>query len=125
LREESSGILAWAVRGCLEWQQKGLQPPAAVIRATAEYQTESDRLGEFVGECCELEAEASCAATPLYLAYQQWENAQQIPANRRLSGTEFGRRIKKLLRQRPEDGHTREGNRYLGIRLKTADKGQS
>lgn len=27
LRGEASGILAWLVRGCLEWQRDGLKPP--------------------------------------------------------------------------------------------------
>ena len=30
LREEYSGILAWAVRGCIDWQQNGLQTPDEV-----------------------------------------------------------------------------------------------
>src|SRR5262249_34700305 len=31
LRAELPGILAWAVRGCLEWRVKGLAPPDSVL----------------------------------------------------------------------------------------------
>ncbi|MAE28229.1 MAG: hypothetical protein CMJ87_04490, partial [Planctomycetes bacterium] len=30
-REELSGILTWAMQGCLDWQQHGLEPPPQVI----------------------------------------------------------------------------------------------
>ena len=42
LRKEWEGILAWCVRGCLEWQQDGLKPPPIVIQATSEYRREED-----------------------------------------------------------------------------------
>lgn len=37
LKAEWPGILAWMIEGCLEWQQCGLAPPAAVTDATAAY----------------------------------------------------------------------------------------
>ena len=37
LRAEYSGILAWAIQGCLDWQREGLKPPAAVREATTAY----------------------------------------------------------------------------------------
>jgi putative DNA primase/helicase len=42
LKEESAGILAWAVRGCLEYQKHGLKSPPQVDAATKEYREESD-----------------------------------------------------------------------------------
>ncbi len=47
LKAELPGILADAVRGCLEWQREGLGEPVAVRDATDAYQDESDVLGEF------------------------------------------------------------------------------
>ena len=38
-------ILGWALKGCLEWQAEGLNPPAAVIEATAEYFDDEDSFG--------------------------------------------------------------------------------
>jgi len=31
LKVEAPGILAWAIRGCLEWQRGGLNPPEKVL----------------------------------------------------------------------------------------------
>ena len=39
---ELPGILAWAVRGCLEWQKVGLGLPTSVSEATREYREECD-----------------------------------------------------------------------------------
>lgn len=49
--EELSGVLAWAVAGCLEWQRIGLAPPESVAKRTEEYVENSDPLASFVDEC--------------------------------------------------------------------------
>src|SRR5438128_2727196 len=51
LREEYPGILAWAVRGCLRYRERGLEPPKMIRAATAAYRQESDRLGAFLAAC--------------------------------------------------------------------------
>ena len=40
LQSELPGILAWAVRGCVKWQEKGLGEPTEVLEATQEYREE-------------------------------------------------------------------------------------
>lgn len=47
LRAEWSGILRWAIEGCLEWQRIGLKPPPAVIDATEEYLATEDAIGRW------------------------------------------------------------------------------
>ena len=54
LKAEMPGILNWAIRGCLDWQQGGLKPPAIVTDAVRAYREESDTLGRFISECCEV-----------------------------------------------------------------------
>jgi putative DNA primase/helicase len=66
LRTEAPGILAWAVRGCLDWQRHGLGHPERVLQATAHYQAESDPLRAFLEEDCEADAGAEIAASELY-----------------------------------------------------------
>ena len=72
LKAESPGILAWAVRGCLEWQRQGLGEPEAVKVATAEYRTEQDVVGAFLAEMTYEASTCRCKASTLYGAYVAW-----------------------------------------------------
>lgn len=75
VKEESAGILAWAVQGCLSWQRDGLREPDAVLAATAEYREDMDPLSDFLGDRCELGDGLEVAAGALYVAYQVWAEA--------------------------------------------------
>ena len=72
LLEESSGILAWLVRGCIAWQERGLDPPLMVLEATAEYRRDEDDLADFIEEECYLDPDAECSAKDLYERFQEW-----------------------------------------------------
>lgn len=72
LKGELPGILAWAVRGCLAWQEGGLKTPAIVDAATAAYRAEQDILATFLEECCILELGAKVTAGELFKAYETW-----------------------------------------------------
>jgi hypothetical protein len=50
LHRELSGILRWAVQGCLDWQHEGLKPPPVITEALRAYREESDTLGRFIAE---------------------------------------------------------------------------
>lgn len=71
LQAELSGILAWAVRGCIAWQTKGLSMPEAVKKATEDYQTEMDTLGLFISEMTVDGDTYKCTVKGLYAAYKQ------------------------------------------------------
>jgi putative DNA primase/helicase len=72
LREELSGLLAWAVEGCLEWQREGLGVPDAVKDATSTYKNEMDIIGQFISECCFLDESASVRSSNLFEAWCGW-----------------------------------------------------
>ncbi len=72
LRAESAGILAWAVRGCLEWQAEGLGEPEEVTVATAEYREEMDPLADFFSDRCVLGPEEWASKKELQSAYKSW-----------------------------------------------------
>lgn len=92
LRAELPGVLAWAVRGCLEWQQYGLGEPPEVTEATNEYRAEMDPLGPFFGERCVLHPNARAYAGELYAGYAAWcEQAGERPMSQR----EFGLRLQE------------------------------
>jgi len=50
IAEHLSEVLAWAVRGCLEWQRIGLAVPDVVKAATEAYRQEQDEIGHFLSE---------------------------------------------------------------------------
>ena len=72
LRAEASGILAWAVRGCLEWRRRGLDEPQEVKQATQTHRREMDTIGRFIGERCEVGPDFREATRRLYCAYEAW-----------------------------------------------------
>ncbi len=86
LKRERDGILAWAVRGCLEWQRDGLGLPSAVASATEAYRGESDRLGIFLDERCVVEMWARVGKSELYAAYDAWchDSGEQAVSKRKL-----------------------------------------
>lgn len=83
LRNEYPLILAWAVKGCLEWQKRGLSAPSTISDATAEYKTDSDPFGRFVADC--FVTEGSVSRHDAYEAYQRWcvENGEEVMGNRK------------------------------------------
>jgi putative DNA primase/helicase len=92
LLAESSGILAWLVRGAKAWLGTGLLTPATVKEATLEYKDEMNDLGEFIGVCF-VGPDLSCGASELYRSYRDWcENRGDKP----MSQTAFGRRLDDL-----------------------------
>lgn len=76
LLQELPGILNWAIKGCLEWQNSGLGTPLAVRDATAEYQEEEDELGEFIAERCS--PGGGVERSELYSEYKNWAEAGGI-----------------------------------------------
>jgi len=73
LRAELSGILNWAIRGCLEWQRHKLGTPVDVAAAGDEYRGDMDTLARFIDECCFTGDERyECQSSQLYSRYTGW-----------------------------------------------------
>jgi putative DNA primase/helicase len=79
LRAELPGILAWAVRGCCDWQRHGLGEPEEVTGATNTYRTEQDTLAGFLAECCLIHPEARVRTSALLDAYSTWSGDKPTP----------------------------------------------
>jgi len=89
LKAELPGILAWAVAGCQQWLEHGLHAPDRVLAATNAYREESDTIGAFIADRCEL-GPFETVAGELYRAYERWakENGEYV-----ISAQMFGRRM--------------------------------
>jgi putative DNA primase/helicase len=111
LDAELSGILTWAVQGCLSWQDRGLGDTPRVAQATLEYRQESDQVGRFIKDRCTTEPKSSTAAKKLFEAYVEWcgQRGEKSEANNL-----FARRL-------AESGITKKRGRrgfvYLGVGL--------
>jgi len=90
LVREFPGILNWALAGCMEWQDKGLQLPEVVRAATQEYRNDMDIFGQWMEACCESNSERVTSAKLLYESYKKWAEEN---AGFTLSPNRFGRTL--------------------------------
>ena len=112
LLAERRGILAWAVRGCLEWQRDGLSEPAEVTQATSEYRGEMDVVGAFLSECCIVNGQWSAKASEVYAAYMHWcKDNGEFAVNQRRFGL--------AINERGIERYTNNGTWYSGLGLVT------
>jgi putative DNA primase/helicase len=113
LEAELSGILTWAVRGCLEWQRTGLGQAAAVVRATAEYRRDEDTLGLFLDERCTLSGEVTTER--FRRSYELFcEDLGETP----LTAVAVGKRLAKRGIRREQQSDGRRARIYDGLSLK-------
>jgi P4 family phage/plasmid primase-like protien len=73
---EAKGILAWCVKGALEYQQKGLCPPASVTEAVDEYRSDMDLLRDWMDECCEIGAGYVETTSRLWASWEQYARSR-------------------------------------------------
>lgn len=110
LADEAPGILAWLVRGCLEWQRIGLDPPAKVLDATKEYRRDEDLLGHFLKDCCFEDPKAETTAADLYDRFRKW---WEINVSKKiLSQKKFGGMMVKKFKRSKSGTY-----RYFGVGL--------
>jgi putative DNA primase/helicase len=72
LAEESVGILAWLVRGWMEYLKKGLAIPYSIQKLTDAYRSESDVFGQFLQDTCSIDPNAKVFFSALYETYTNW-----------------------------------------------------
>jgi putative DNA primase/helicase len=116
LRDEWPGILAWLVKGCLEWQGQGLRPPQAVRDATDAYLSAEDSLTTWIDEACEREPAAWEPSTALFASWSNWANlAGEYPGSiKRFSQALESRGFGQSRKRRGDDNPSRGFN---GLRL--------
>jgi phage/plasmid-associated DNA primase len=113
LAAELEGILAWAVRGAVEWGREGLGEPRAVTLQTDEYEREMDVLGNFIDERCVVGPDYTAKADPLYIEFKEWaeRNGEFKMAQKSFAGTLKERGFE---RRRTKHGYVWDG---IGLRF--------
>lgn len=112
LLAEKDGILAWVVRGAVQWFRRGgLEPPTQVSDWVASYRHSEDTLGRFLGERTVDDVACRVESTELYRAYSAWLSAEGLPP---VSQREFGSAMHaNRSRVRGSNGRVM----YTGLRL--------
>lgn len=108
LMAELPGILAWAVRGCLEWQRDGLNPPQKVLAAVNEYRHDEDIFKQWIDECCLTGPEYQATPAALlesFIDFSKWRNTTPHKLGRMLKEAGF------------EQHRTFSGRFWVGIGL--------
>lgn len=96
LAAEAEGILAWAVRGAVEWRAQGLSDPDAIRDATAEYRKTSDSLYGFLpGEYLADPKARPIPALDLFGKFQEYADENNLTELRRWSSRAFYRAVEE------------------------------
>lgn len=115
LLSEAPGILAWMVRGFARWRQDGLRPCRRVMDASLAYRKESDILGQWLDDACDVGQGYEVAQRAAYGHFRQWCGDQGLRYPSKKSFT-------RILRERGiSDRRDSTGTRaelYTGLRLK-------
>lgn len=113
LRQEFSQILAWAVEGCIKWQNSGLEEPVCVVESTKEYRNEMDLVAGFIEQCIMIDYAAyeRVMASDLFYVYRQWAKQNN---EWEMSSKRFFTEVSKKL---PEKGRSGKGIYYAKIRF--------
>jgi DNA primase len=75
LQTEYPGILAWMVRGLIDWMEFGFVEPESVQLASADYKQDSDPLSSFLKLCTVPDPQGRVQSSHLYDTFCAWAKA--------------------------------------------------
>ena len=104
LKAEYSGILAWLVRGCMEWQKIGLKVPEAVKQDKSAYRESEDDLFIFLRDFCTIGVDERDTLSNIYSAYSKdCMEANKHPMQREAFGRQMTSRFGPSVPKRSKD----------------------
>lgn len=113
LQAEYPAILRWAIDGCLDWQENGLQRPDCVTKTTQEYFEDQDSFGEWLKECCVKYDGFTTKGNTLFASWKEYaEKCGIYPGNAK----SFAGEMQKRGFERDRDSKGARG--FKGITLK-------
>jgi len=111
LQAEHPGILAWLVRGFMDYLKNGINPPDCILNATQAYREEEDTTGLFIAEKCLIAPDCEVKSSVLYREYSDWCKDSAIQP---MSITAFSKLMKKKYPARKRSGIVYSG---IGLRF--------
>jgi putative DNA primase/helicase len=117
LKSEGSEILAWAISGCLDWQQNGLIRPKAMVDATEAYFAENDHKQRWFDDHCERGDYAETNAA-LRESWQEFAREQGITY---ISQSELSDWLIEQGFEPIKNKHGIRGRGFKGLRITTID----
>jgi len=114
LLAESAGIVAWAVRGAVEWYKGGLQDPSAISNATRAFRETSNTLDGFFPGVVVADPAATTNGAEVYHAYRDWCEAEGLQPKEVWSRTAL---YSALEERKISKKRTSKGMALVGIRL--------
>jgi putative DNA primase/helicase len=116
--ELGPAVLAWAVRGCQEWQSEGIGTCGAVESSTHAYRQEMDPLDGFLSERVAVAPDAKATRKVLRASYDAWCKDNGVKYT--LSARDFTQRIEKICTAATvDDGQGNRVRGWHGIRVLT------
>jgi putative DNA primase/helicase len=118
LRAEWPGILAWMIRGCVDWQSQALNPPAVVRVATTDYLDAEDALGDWLDKAGHRDPNAFELTQDLFNSWKKYalEFGEVVSSVRKFSQRLEDRGESIGLRKGRDKGSGRRG--FYGLRLR-------
>ena len=91
LQAEREGILAWAVRGAVEWFANGIQDPPSVVDAIRNYKETSDALSGLIPDVLDAtgDREDWVSGSDAFKLYERWADDEELPNKERWSRRAF------------------------------------
>lgn len=116
---EREGILRWLVEGAIEYRAYGLQPPACVREATADYRDEMDYLKEWLENYCEFHPTFRDTKADLFASWKQFAEPRGL-LKYMSSQNQLARRLQsdRVIPLKQVTG--KKGRGFSGIRLRSA-----
>lgn len=126
LLAEKPQILGWALQGCIEWQERGLEQPQSVKDTIEQYKLENNVVLDFISNYTTESSYNKVLVSDIFTAYMSW--ARSVNENTNISKQKFGIELKKaipLLYPNAKKIHG-AGNKifYSGFRLLQTNKGE-
>jgi DNA primase len=110
LKAEHAGILAWMVRGLIDWMEHGFVEPEDVTLQSEAYRDDSDPLASFLRMCTVEEPGSRVQSSHLYELFCAWAKAAG-EAEWKQKG------FSRAMKDRGFDNKQSNGMQWLGLRM--------